>query len=190
MRNFILVSAKGRTRADWSDLMHAGRLDIVCHAVISALYTSNAVRDDVQIDISLNGPPIPPLLITIQNHPEATLSKKDIGTLIKIAQRKFREGERREAHPGVFVEKKSWQALVNEANDTGKKVFYLDSDGEDVATADIPADATFVIGDHDGFEKHDVKFLKSRATPISIGKRVYFTSQVISFLNIWMDRKA
>jgi len=189
MRQFILVSAHGRTRADWSDLMHAGRLDIVCHAVISALYTSNAVRDDVQIDISLNGPPVPPLLITIQNHPNATLSKKDIGTLIKIAQRKQKGEKIIEAHPGVFVQKKQWHTVVEEAVTAGKKVFYLDADGTDVAVADIPSDAVFVIGDHEGFENADVKFLKTSATPISIGKRVYFTSQVISFLNIWMDRK-
>ncbi len=106
MREFILVSTNGRTRADWTDLMHAGRLDIVCHAVISALYTSNAVREDCIIHISLNGPPNPPMLITIQHNKDATISKKDIGTLIKMCQRKMKEGKRVEAHPGVFVEKK------------------------------------------------------------------------------------
>jgi len=190
MRQFILVSAKGRTRADWSNLVHAGRLDIVCHAVISALYTSNAIRNDVQIDISLNGPPVPPLLITIINDEKATISKKDIGTLIKICQRKNKGPKRIEAHPGVFVEKKSWQTVVDEANAAEKKVFYLDPEGQDVATVEFPADAVFVLGDHEGFERDDIKFLKTRGTPISIGKRVYFTSQVISFLNIWMDRKA
>jgi tRNA (pseudouridine54-N1)-methyltransferase len=188
MRHFILISKKGRTAADWSDLMHAGRLDIVCHAVISALYTSNDVRDDVTIHISLNGPPIPPLLISITYHKDATLSKKDIGTLIKMAQRKHRDGKRIEVHPGVHVEKKSWQALVNDLADEQIPAFYLDEDGSDIAQEQITKPCALILGDHDGFEKNDFKFLKTRAKPISIGKKVYFTSQVISFLNIWLDR--
>ena len=42
MREFILISNRGRTKGDWKDLMAAGRMDIVCHSVVSALFLSNA----------------------------------------------------------------------------------------------------------------------------------------------------
>jgi tRNA (pseudouridine54-N1)-methyltransferase len=188
MRHFILISKKGRTAGDFTDLMQAGRLDIVCHAVISALYTSNAIRQDVLLSISLNGPPNPPRLIQIRFDPQATLSKKDIGTLIKSALWKYKEGKVIQSHPGVTIEKKSWQAVVSDELDLKKTVFYLDEDGSDIAQSPVCCESVFVIGDHEGLDKNELKFLKTRATPLSIGNTVYFTSQVISFLNIWVDR--
>jgi tRNA (pseudouridine54-N1)-methyltransferase len=191
MRHFILISKKGRTAGDFTDLMQAGRLDIVCHAVISALYTSNAIRDDVLLSISLNGPPNPPRLIQIRFDPLATLSKKDIGSLIKSALWKYKEGKVIQSHPGVTVQKKSWQAVVTDELDAKQLVYYLDEDGLDVATACSDKEScqgVFVIGDHEGLDKNELKFLKTRAKSLSIGSKVYFTSQVISFLNIWLDR--
>jgi tRNA (pseudouridine54-N1)-methyltransferase len=189
MRHFILISAKGRTKGDWTDLMAAGRMDIICHAVVSALYLSNAVRDDVKLSISLNGPPTPPRMIEVSSDPESTLSKKDIGTLIKSALWKYKEGKKVQAFPGVTIEKKSWQQQVTDEIEAEKPIFYLDEDGADVTELDLGENPVFVIGDHEGLDKNELKFLKTRAKPVSIGKRVYFTSQVISFLNIWMDRK-
>ena len=82
----MLFSEDGRTKGDFKDLMKAGRLDIVCHSVISSLFLSNAVRDHVDLHIVLNGPPDPPKHIEIKYDPEASISKKDIGFSVRCVK--------------------------------------------------------------------------------------------------------
>ena len=53
--------------------------------------------------------------------------------------------------------------------------------------AKIPKNSAFVIGDHNGLPKKELKRLKKIAQTISVGPRVYFASQVVSVLNNEMD---
>ena len=186
MRDFILFSKKGRTKADWTDLMKAGRIDIVCHSVIASLFYSNGVRQDTKLHVILNGPPDPPKHIEFSYHPESTLSKKDIATLIKIALRKYKPKQKREAHPGVWVEKKSFQELIKELAD--RPIYLLDKRGKPINQIEIKENPIFVLGDHEGLPKAEKTFAKRYIEDtINIGPLPYFTSQSISFINVLLD---
>ena len=186
MREFILLSNHGRTKGDWRDLMAAGRMDIVVHSVISALFLSNAIRSDVTLHIILNGPPDPPKHIELKYEEGLPISKKDVGNLIRSTLWKYKPKKKVKAFPGVYIEKKSFRSLVEEKLEG--EVYYLDKRGKDISKIKFGENPVFILGDHEGIPKHELKFLKKNAKAISIGPNMYFTSQCISFLNIYLDR--
>ena len=57
MREFIYYSRNAVTAGNLikDDLMKAGRMDIVCNVIISAIFTSNEKRDDVKIHLIFDG---------------------------------------------------------------------------------------------------------------------------------------
>ena len=61
MREFIYYSASAVTAGNLikDDLKAAGRMDIVCNVIISAFFTSNAMREDVRFHMIFDGPPSP-----------------------------------------------------------------------------------------------------------------------------------
>ena len=73
------------------------------------------------------GPPTPPRHITIRFNPENTISKKDLKKLIEIALRKYKKDETREVHPGVFIDNKSIEQLVQELSKEFDNIYVLDA---------------------------------------------------------------
>ena len=53
----------------------------------------------------------------------------------------------------------------------------------------ISDDCTFVLGDHEGLPKKELKRLKKIATPVSIGPKIYFASQTVAIVNNELDRR-
>lgn len=186
MREFVYFSKKAWTTGNFKDLMKAGRLDIACHFILHSFFVSNAKRN-VVCHLFFYGPPDPPKHIEI--HSNASISKKDISGLIRRALFKYKEGKRVEALRGVFVEKKS---LINEVEDLigkGKNIYLLDEKGEDLRKIKIRENPVFIIGDHEGLPKKEKKRLKKIAKPISLGKTIYFASQVLMILQYELDRR-
>ena len=179
MREFIYFSQKARTSGNFgNDLMKAGRMDIVINVIISSLFLSHKLRDEVHLQLIFNGPPNPPMHLEFISHPEMPISKKDVAGLIKRMLYKYREGKRSEIFPGCFIEKKSFARVVDDITSHDKKIFILDSDGtflRDVSTEDLGS-CVFVLGDHDGLPKKEMKKFKNR---VSIGTKTYFASQTI-----------
>lgn len=190
MREFVFFSRKGKTTGNFNteNLMAAGRLDIVCHSVISAFFISEGMRGHVRFHLILNGPPDPPKHIIMEPDQDTPISKKDIGNLIRICLYKFEEGEKVKAFPGIWVERKSFQDLIREKKDGN--LILLDEKGEDVDKVEIGEDPIFIVGDHLGIPKGEKKFLE-RYEPkkIKIGPLTYFTSHTISYLNIKLDQE-
>ena len=200
MREFIYYSNKGRTSGNFTDLMKAGRMDIVCHIVINSFFLSKKMRDDVKLHLILNGPPDPPKHIEItadtnEGMPETgkevgsvDISKKDIAGLIKIVLYKYKRDKKTEVYRGIFVEKKSFMKLLDELKD--RNIYLLDKKGGDISKIEIKENPVFIIGDHEGIPKKEKKYiLKNRnITPVSIGPKVYFASHVVVILNNILDR--
>ncbi len=185
MREFILISSKGRTSGNFDDLMKAGRMDIVIHSIINALFISNKLRQDVKLHIFLEGPPDPVKHIEIIYNPETPFSKKDIGNLIKKTLYRYKKNKKTEAFPGIFIEKKSFNKFFEEIKD--RNIYVLDKKGE--IKTKFKKDPIFILGNHKGFSKEDKKFIKKNIKEIiSLGKEVYFTSQCITILNHYMDK--
>ncbi len=197
MREFIYFSKDARTTGnfDLNELMKAGRMDIACHVVIAALFLSHEMRRDVKLHLAFNGQPDPPKHLEMflgkeQGDKEnVEISKKDVANLIKKMLYKHRAGERTEVWNGFFIEKKSLFNVIENMKKDGKEVYLLDRKGEDIRSMNIAKDCVFLVGDHDGLPKKELKRLKERCKAVSIGKKTYFASQVVVIVNNELDRR-
>jgi len=188
-RIFLIYSKKASTAPRISDLKKAGRIDILLHSIISALFTSNNFRKDVKLHLILMGPPNPPKHILIRYNENNTISKKDLKKLLEIALRKAKKGRIIEAHPGVFVDEKTIEDLINDFKKENKKIFLLDKNGtppKEINKKDFE-NGVFILGDHEGFSKKVKKYIKKNAEKISLGEVTYFTSQAITIINYELD---
>ena len=188
MKHFIYFSKTGPTsgKFDMSNLSKAGRLDIAIHSLIQGLFLSHDFRKDVVFHIIFYGMPDPPKHIEIQVKEDTPIRKKDVAKLIQKILYKYKPGVKNEAFPGCFVEKKSFLNLVGELSENGE-VFILDKRGKDIRKVKISDDCVFIIGDHEGLPKKELKRLKKIATKISVGPKMYFASQVVAVLNNELD---
>ena len=189
MRTFVYFSSTARTSGNFSvdNLMDAGRMDIAIHVIINAFFLSHSLRDDVVIHLIFYGAPDPPKHIEIHVNEETKVSKKDVANLIKKILYKYRPGQKIEAAPGCFVEKKSFLDVMREISKEGKEIFILDKKGKNIRGAEIGKNSAFVLGDQNGLPKKELKILKKIAQTISVGPKIYFASQVVSILNNEMD---
>jgi tRNA (pseudouridine54-N1)-methyltransferase len=131
--------------------------------------------------------PDPPKHIEIQVKDEKGISKKDVGNLIKKILYKYREGKKTEVFPGCFIEKKSLFNVIEELIKKRNEIFILDKKGEDIRKAKISENCAFILGDHEGLPKKELKRLKSYCKPISIGPKMYFASQTVAVVNNELD---
>lgn len=189
MRHFVYFSRHAVTSGKFNtkELMKAGRMDIVIHVIIAGFFLSHDFRENVKMHLVFYGPPNPPRHIEIQINPKLEISKKDIGNLIKKILYKYKKNKKTEVLPGCFIEKKSFLKVIDELEGQGKKVFVLDKKGESIRKIRIPEESVFVLGDHEGLPKKELKRLKKIATPVSIGPKIYFASQVVSVVNNELD---
>jgi len=191
MREFIYYSKSAVTAGNLikDNLMKAGRMDIVCNVIISAFFTSNAMRDDVKFHLIFDGPPHAPRHLVLESNEKMPISKKNVVGLIKRMLYKSPDSEGLlEVFPGASIEKKSFEHLVKELDKEGKDVLLLDGKGDDIRKINLNKNPVFVIGDHDGFPPDKKKFLK-KIDKISVGPKVLFASQVITVLHNEIDRK-
>jgi len=189
MKHFVYFSSKAPTSGgfDLKNLSKAGRMDIAIHSLIQGLFLSHDFRTDVKFHFVFYGMPDPPKHIEIQVKEDTPIRKKDIATLIKKILYKYKDCEKREVFPGCFVEKKSFLKVVDDLNKIEIGIFILDKKGEDIRKAKIPKDCVFVLGDQEGLPKKELKRLKQIATPVSVGPKVYFASQVVAIVNNELD---
>ena len=189
MREIIYVSKNAVTTGNFKDLMQAGRMDIVCHAVIMTLFTSNKLRDNVKLHLFFYGRPDPPKHLELMPRIDEKfqISKKDIAGLIKRMLYKYKKERKKEVFPGCHVEKLSLVKFINSLKNRG--VYVLDKNGDDIRNAEIRENPIFILGDHEGIPKEDLKIIKKTAKKVSLGKTTYFSSQAITILNNELDRR-
>src|SRR3989338_1440123 len=189
MRHFVYFSGEAVTSGnfDVNELMKAGRMDIAVHFIINAFFLSHSLRDDVKLHLIFYGMPDPPKHIEIQITSETKLSKKDVAGLLKKMIYKYKPGTKTEVFPGCFIEKKSFLKVVEELANQGKELFILDKRGEALRKIKIPSESVFIVGDHNGFPKKELKRLKEVAKTVSVGPKTYFASQVATILNNELD---
>ena len=192
MREFVYYSKNAVTAGNLikDDLMKAGRMDIACNVLIATFFLSHDMRKDVRVHMIFDGPPSPGMHLIFEYDKDIPISKKDVAGLIKrmlYKAPKERE-ELKSVYPGCFIERKSFEALIKELDESGKNVFLLDESGKDVRDLDFKGDEVFVLGDQDGFPAEKRKLLK-RIDKISVGPKVLFASQVVTIIHNEMDRK-
>jgi tRNA (pseudouridine54-N1)-methyltransferase len=194
MREFIYFSNNARTSGSFnsSKLMEAGRMDIAIHAFINVFFLSNKLREKTKLHLIFNGPPNPPQHLEIypqgnKTSGSITLSKKNVAGLIKKMLYKSSRDKKVEIEPGYTIEKKSLFKVLEEMDE--KQIYILDSKGKDIRNISFDKNPIIVIADQEGFNKKELKKLKSFGTSISVGKETYFASQVITIVNNELDRQ-
>ena len=189
MREFVYFSQSARTSGNFNtdELMKAGRMDIAIHSFIQGVFLSHGFRKDAKFHFVFYGQPDPPKHIEIQIKDDLEISKKDVGNLIKKILYKYKPGMWTEVLPGCWIEKKSFLNVIEELTKDGKEIFLLDKRGEDIRKAKISKNCVFILGDHEGLPKKELKRVKEIATPVSIGNRVYFASQTVAVVNNELD---
>lgn len=189
MREFVYFSESARTSGNFdpNDLMKAGRMDIAIHSFIQGVFLSHGFRKDVKFHFVFYGMPDPPKHIEIQIKDELEISKKDVGNLIRKILYKYQRDKKTEVLPGCFIEKKSFLKVIEELADEGKGIFILDKNGEDIRKTKIGENCVFVVGDHEGLPKKELRRLKKIAKPVSIGNKMYFASQTVAVVNNELD---
>jgi len=189
MREFIYFSQSARTSGnfDTNDLMKAGRMDIAIHSFIQGVFLSHGFRKDMKFHFIFYGMPDPPKHIEIQVKDDLEISKKDVGNLIKKILYKYKPGKKTEVFPGCFIEKKNFFSLIEDMEKEGKEIFLLDKKGEDIRKAKISKDCVFILGDHEGLPKKEIKRLKQIANLVSVGDKMYFASQTVAVVNNELD---
>ncbi len=191
MRHFIYFSSTAVTSGGAlrkRDLMKAGRMDIAIHSIIQGLFLSHNIRENVVFHLIFYGMPDPPKHIEIHGHKKLEITKKNVAKLIQKILYKFKEGEKTEVLPGCFIERKSFLKVIEELSQNNR-IFVLDKKGKDIRKANLTKNSVFVIGDHKGLPKKELKRLKEIAEFISIGNKTYFASQTIAVVNNELDRR-
>lgn len=189
MRTFVLYARKARTDSNFklNDLINAGRMDLVCRCISSALWLSHNVREDTRIFVVLNGPPKPPVTIWFQGsellkvYVDEMTNAKWIKNILSL---KF--GKEWLEVSGSKVSRKSFQEVLTELN--GKN-YVLHEKGENIENVELDENPIFVLGDQIGISRVDEKFALRRGQKISLGKEVYLASSCISIVNWILDQR-
>lgn len=188
MREFVYFSSRAWTSGNFDDLMKAGRMDIAIHFLINSLFLSHDIRKDTKVHLIFYGPPNPPRHLEFVYHKDMPISKKDVAGLIKRMLYKYKEGRKTEVFPGCFIEKKSFADILEEISQE-KKIYVLEKSGKDISKIELEENAAYVIGSEKGFPKKELKRLVRKYTTISLGKTIYFASNVVTIINYLLDRK-
>ncbi len=194
MREFIYFSSKATTTGNFDDskLKEAGRMDIVCHFVINSFFVSNAIRPEVRLHLIFYGQPDPPrhIILEINEKNKDFFSKKDVAGLIKKMLYKYKKGQKNEVFDSCFIERKFFLDVVDELKKEGKEIYLLDTSGTLLREMDLPQNAVFVLGDHEGIPKQEKKVVEKVAKKISLGKVMYFASQSLAVLQNELDLRS
>jgi tRNA (pseudouridine54-N1)-methyltransferase len=180
-REFILFSRLGRTNTLFSNLHDAGRLDIVYECIVTSLFLSHGIRRDVTFHAVLNGPPNPPRHIQIDGS-----TVYDVRTDVDTWQQILRKVIAGRPHPGISMDKSSFEALLKTEAQT-RKVYVLEEGGKDVKEIQIKENAVFVLGDHVGLPKKAETFALRYGEKISLGKQPYLAASCITIINYLLD---
>ena len=184
MREFILYSRLGRTDSHWASLHDAGRLDIVHECIQAALFLSHGIRKDTIFHAILNGPPNPPLHLQINGSTlhDVRTDQQTWGTVLKKVLA-------RKSHPGVSLDKVSFEQLVKTKAETSA-IYVLEEGGGNINALTISSNPVFILGDHVGLPKAAERFALRYGIKISLGKQPYLATTCITIVNYVLDSRA
>lgn len=177
----MLFSRLGRTDSVFDNLHDAGRLDIVYECVVASFFLSHGLRRNVTFDAFLNGPPSPPLHLSIKGE-----TLYDVRTDFFTWQTIIRKAILGKVHPGIAIDRMSFEAFLKEKAESSP-VFVLEEGGKDAAQMHFTDDALFVLGDHVGLPKKAEAFALRFGYKISVGRKPYLAASCITIVNYLLD---
>lgn len=193
MRRFIVIGHKAVTAADFKldDLAGgAGRLDVLLRCINSAFFLSHDLRKDVEVVLILQGPPSPARTIRLVGKELRYLNpdERSTGALIRNALMRDARSEERST-PGIYVSARNFQDVLGLLEE-GTEMVYLKESGEDIRTAELPEDVTFVLSDHmDLTLDEESLLLQYRPQVLRLGPVSYHADHCITIVNNELDRR-
>jgi tRNA (pseudouridine54-N1)-methyltransferase len=178
---FVLYSRQGETSPNFSNLHDAGRLDIMHECIVQSLFLSHGLRKDVTFHAILNGPPNPPIHIQINGDTVHDV-RTDIGTWQQIIKKTLA----RKPHPGVSMDKTSFEALVK-SEAQSHQIYVLEEGGTPISEIKFTPNSLFILGDNVGLPKNAERFALRYGSKISLGKHPYLAATCIAIINYALD---
>jgi len=197
MRDFLIIGHKAVTSSDFplNDMPgSAGRMDILCRCINSALFLSHDMRRDVQVHLLLLGEPDSGKIIRFDGENLRYLNpdERSSGSLIKKAlDKKVGDYETRST-PGVWIRRGGLGTLLDEFKSKGRTIVYLREDGDDIRNiSGSLADAVFIMGDHmDVTDEEEAMIIGAGARIVSVGPLSLHSDHCIILVNNELDRAA
>lgn len=193
MRDIVIIGHKAKTSGDFSlnDLPgSAGRMDILCRCVSSALFLSFGMRRDVNIHLLLLGEPDPGKIIRFEglNLKYLNPDERSSGSLILKALQKGAGEKDTRSTPGVWIRRGDLKSLLSEFE--GRPLLYLREDGKDFREiAREIRDPVFILGDHTGVtEAEEAELCAAGAQIISVGPISLHSDHCITLVHNEIDR--
>ncbi len=192
MREFILRALKAHTSSfNVDNLEDAGKMHIVARCISNALWVAKGLREDTIMHVNLEGPRLPPKLISFYGSKLKGFAFDELGIskFIKHALEKGQDLELNqslEVHPGIIIAKKSFEQFIKDNSD--KQIIYLDKKGKNIREFKFKKDVLFVFGDYIGMPRKTEYFLERyKAEKISLGRVEYHASQCITLVQNELD---
>lgn len=192
MRRFLVLghtaaSAPGFSHKDLSGT--GGRIDILARCLPAAFLVSHGLRPDVELYTLHMGPPSAPKAVRLRSAELKHLNpdERTSALLLEKALGAQTTGPVwAPATPGVWAAKLALAELLDEI---GAPIVLLDEKGGDVASANVPPGALFVLGDHLGFTPDEERLLGERAVArVSLGPVSLQADQCLVVLHNQLDR--
>lgn len=183
-RIFILKSSEGRTAPDFSlKSLSAWRMDLIARCIIASFATPIGPRRDVILHIVLEGPPNPPVTVSIYGEKMEKMPLSEIEAAEIIYNALLGRANRE-----VYIERKSFERTLLE--NYNHEIFYLHEFGEDIKNVKISGTSVFVLGDHKGIDEEGERILeKIGAKKVSLGRIPYLSSHCIIIVNHELDNR-
>ncbi|MET0385003.1 MAG: tRNA (pseudouridine(54)-N(1))-methyltransferase TrmY [Polyangiales bacterium] len=197
MRRFVVIGQKARATPDFLlvDIPStSGRLDVLVRSLRAALLFSHGVRRDSAIYLVLLGVPERPRTIRVDGAASKYLrpDERSLATTLKKALATEPSTPTNApfhvARHGIAIAEGGYELLAREPR--SGPLYLLEQHAPDIRATELPAEATFVLGDHLGLpaELRD-SLLRDGAIPISVGPRALQTEDVITLIHNELDRR-
>lgn len=190
MREFVVLGHEAPTAADVSleDLPGAGRLDVLCRCVTSALLLSHGVRPDSRIHLVLDDA----VTITVDGAEVRRLNpdERSTGALLRgaLEEREAAIGHQPvEPSPGVELRQVGLETTLD-ALLADATLAMLHPEGDAVVDVDPPTNPAFVLSDHRPFTDADRDVLGDHCDRrLSLGPEALHADQAITVAHNWLD---
>jgi tRNA (pseudouridine54-N1)-methyltransferase len=191
MRQFLVVGHDAPTEPEFSldDLAGAaGRLDVLCRCVTSALFLSHSIREAVRVHLVLGDE------FTVR-FDGATIRRlnpdeRSTAALIRTALEHRADAIGHmpaESTPGVTIRRMGFAATLDDLA-ADATVVTLHEDGAAAADVDPPADPLFVLSDHRDFTDSESSLLSATADErLRLGPEVLHADHAITVAHNYLD---
>ena len=189
MRRFIVIAHELPASADISldNLPGAGRLDLLSRCVTSALLLSHDIREDVRVDLLVDG-----YVVEFDGSELRRLNPDERSTAARIRDAlDAREGAigsmAATSSPGVSIRSGDLESVL-EGLPAENTLVELHAKGQPVCEWSPPEDPVFVLSDHRQFAKAESDLLGQRADErLSLGPRALHADQAITVAHNYLD---